>query len=123
MAQTLLGPEQVIQEIWVQSKEYKHFIFQYHSQASSGNPEEIQKLTDEVAAQGNLVRELKAKKAEKAVVTEEVAKLLALKKKLADLMGEPAPAGGKQNSKQAKKVHNIPLSTNIQAYFFVNYSV
>lgn len=63
--------------------------------------------------QGNLVRELKAKKAEKAVVTEEVAKLLALKKKLADLAGEPASAGGKQNSKQTKKVCNIPLPTKI----------
>lgn len=59
------------------------------------------------------MRELKAKKAEKAVVTEEVAKLLALKKKLADLAGEPAPAGGKQNSKQTKKVCNIPLPTKI----------
>lgn len=78
------------------------------SKASSGNPEEIQKLTDEVTAQGNLVRELKAKKAEKAVVTEEVAKLLALKKKLADLAGEPAPAGGKQNSKQTKKENKKP---------------
>lgn len=59
------------------------------------------------------MRELKAKKAEKAVVTEEVAKLLALKKKLAELAGEPAPAGGKQNSKQAKKVHKIPKLTKI----------
>lgn len=59
------------------------------------------------------MRELKAKKAEKAVVTEEVAKLLALKKKLADLIGEPAPVGGKQNSKQAKKVHYIPLASNM----------
>ena len=54
--------------------------------------------------QGNIVRELKAQKAEKAVINEEVAKLLALKKRLTAMTGEPVPAGGKQNSKQVKQV-------------------
>ncbi|XP_062603624.1 methionine--tRNA ligase, cytoplasmic-like isoform X3 [Saccostrea cucullata] len=70
---------------------------------ASGSTEEIQKLNDDITAQGNVVRELKAKKADKAVINEEVTKLLALKKQLTDISGEPAPGGGKQNSKQAKK--------------------
>ncbi|XP_022343888.2 methionine--tRNA ligase, cytoplasmic-like [Crassostrea virginica] len=80
--------------------------------ASSGNPQEVQKLTDEVAAQGNIVRELKAQKAEKAVINEEVAKLLALKKRLTAMTGEPVPAGGKQNSKQAKQENKTPVKVN-----------
>ena len=38
------------------------------------------------------------------MINEEVAKLLALKKRLTAMTGEPVPAGGKQNSKQAKQV-------------------
>ncbi|XP_061178088.1 methionine--tRNA ligase, cytoplasmic-like [Saccostrea echinata] len=69
----------------------------------SGSTEEIQKLNDEISAQGNVVRDLKAKKADKSVINVEVTKLLALKKKLVDISGEPAPGGGKQNSSQPKK--------------------
>ncbi|KFU89763.1 Methionine--tRNA ligase, cytoplasmic, partial [Chaetura pelagica] len=48
-----------------------------------GDPQLIQVLTEEVAKQGNHVRQLKANKAEKAQVDVEVAKLLELKKQLA----------------------------------------
>uniref|UniRef100_A0A8C0AZN8 Methionine--tRNA ligase, cytoplasmic n=2 Tax=Buteo TaxID=30396 RepID=A0A8C0AZN8_9AVES len=48
-----------------------------------GDPQLIQELTEEVAKQGNHVRQLKANKAEKAQVDAEVAKLLELKKQLA----------------------------------------
>lgn len=41
------------------------------------------------------MREFKVKKVEKVVVIEEVVKLLVLKKKLVDLMGEFVLAGGK----------------------------
>lgn len=41
------------------------------------------------------MREFKVKKVEKVVVIEEVVKLLVLKKKLVDLMGEFVLVGGK----------------------------
>ncbi|XP_048727649.2 methionine--tRNA ligase, cytoplasmic-like [Ostrea edulis] len=72
-------------------------------QTISAGAEDIQKLTDEVAAQGKLVRELKAQKADKAAIKEEVEKLLALKKQLAELSGENISGGGKQNNSQVKK--------------------
>ncbi|XP_059688633.1 methionine--tRNA ligase, cytoplasmic [Gavia stellata] len=62
-----------------------------------GDPQLIQKLTEEVAKQGNHVRQLKANKAEKAQVDTEVAKLLELKKQLALAEGKnpevPVPKG------------------------------
>ncbi|XP_069735090.1 methionine--tRNA ligase, cytoplasmic isoform X1 [Phaenicophaeus curvirostris] len=62
-----------------------------------GDPQLIQELTEEVAKQGNLVRQLKATKAEKAQVDTEVAKLLELKKQLAVAEGKspevPVPKG------------------------------
>lgn len=53
---------------------------------------------DEVAKQGNIVRELKAQKADKNQVAAEVAKLLDLKKKLALAEGKPieVPKGKKK---------------------------
>eukprot|EP00462_Mataza_sp_D1_P026276 CAMPEP_0175148852 /NCGR_PEP_ID=MMETSP0087-20121206/16874_1 /TAXON_ID=136419 /ORGANISM="Unknown Unknown, Strain D1" /LENGTH=52 /DNA_ID=CAMNT_0016434391 /DNA_START=13 /DNA_END=168 /DNA_ORIENTATION=+ len=48
-------------------------------------------LEAEVAAQGNVVRKLKAEKADKTTVTEAVNKLLALKKQLADATGTAPP--------------------------------
>ncbi|KAM9265164.1 methionine--tRNA ligase, cytoplasmic isoform 5-T5 [Morus bassanus] len=62
-----------------------------------GDPQLIQELTEEVAKQGNHVRQLKANKAEKAQVDMEVAKLLELKKQLALAEGKspevPVPKG------------------------------
>ncbi|KAM6395019.1 methionine--tRNA ligase, cytoplasmic [Rhynochetos jubatus] len=48
-----------------------------------GDPQLVMELTEEVAKQGNHIRQLKANKAEKAQVAMEVAKLLELKKQLA----------------------------------------
>ncbi|KAG7478203.1 hypothetical protein MATL_G00078100 [Megalops atlanticus] len=62
-------------------------------------PERAKQLAQEVAEQGDRVRALKAQKAEKAVITEEVAKLLELKKQLALAEGknpEPSPQKGKK---------------------------
>ena len=63
------------------------------------DPEKAKQLTQAVTEQGEEVRALKAQKAEKAVVTAEVAKLLDLKKQLALAEGkspEPAPQKGKK---------------------------
>uniref|UniRef100_A0A7N8Y2K4 Methionine--tRNA ligase, cytoplasmic n=1 Tax=Mastacembelus armatus TaxID=205130 RepID=A0A7N8Y2K4_9TELE len=63
------------------------------------DPEKAKQLTQAVAEQGDKVRELKAQKAEKAVITAEVAKLLDLKKQLALAEGkssEPVPQKGKK---------------------------
>lgn len=71
-------------------------------------------MEEEIELCGGLVRQLKADKAEKAVIKAAVDELLALKKKLADAGGAPAApvkedkkkeekeAGGK-NAKQAAK--------------------
>lgn len=61
--------------------------------------EKAKQLTQAVAEQGDKVRALKAQKAEKAVITAEVAKLLDLKKQLAVAEGkspEPAPQKSKK---------------------------
>ncbi|KAM6364797.1 methionine--tRNA ligase, cytoplasmic isoform 2-T2 [Pluvialis apricaria] len=62
-----------------------------------GDPQWIQELTEEVAKQGNHVRQLKANKAEKAQVDAEVARLLELKQQLAVAEGKspevPVPKG------------------------------
>ncbi|XP_030324066.1 methionine--tRNA ligase, cytoplasmic [Calypte anna] len=67
------------------------------TQVTPGDPQLIQLLTEEVAKQGNHVRQLKANKAEKAQVDAEVAKLLELKKQLALAEGKspeiPVPKG------------------------------
>ncbi|KAM4838940.1 methionine--tRNA ligase, cytoplasmic [Urocitellus parryii] len=61
-------------------------------------PQQIQMLMDEVTKQGNIVRELKAQKADKNQVAAEVAKLLDLKKQLALAEGKPleTPKGKKK---------------------------
>uniref|UniRef100_A0A8C5I1E9 Methionine--tRNA ligase, cytoplasmic n=2 Tax=Gouania willdenowi TaxID=441366 RepID=A0A8C5I1E9_GOUWI len=64
-----------------------------------GDPEKAKQLTQAVAEQGEKVRALKAQKAEKTVITAEVAKLLDLKKQLLIAEGkkpEPAPQKGKK---------------------------
>jgi nondiscriminating aspartyl-tRNA synthetase len=67
-------------------------------------------LEAEVAQQGNVVRDLKAAKADKAVITAAVAKLLDLKKQLATAQGvdpatlvDPKKGKGKQQPKAAPK--------------------
>uniref|UniRef100_A0A2K6SY97 Methionine--tRNA ligase, cytoplasmic n=1 Tax=Saimiri boliviensis boliviensis TaxID=39432 RepID=A0A2K6SY97_SAIBB len=65
---------------------------------TTAGPQQIQALMDEVTKQGNIVRELKAQKADKNQVAAEVAKLLDLKKQLAVAEGKPpeAPKGKKK---------------------------
>lgn len=65
---------------------------------TTAGPQQIQVLMDEVTKQGNLVRELKAQKADKNQVAAEVAKLLELKKQLALAEGKPSetPKGKKK---------------------------
>uniref|UniRef100_F7EDY6 Methionine--tRNA ligase, cytoplasmic n=1 Tax=Ornithorhynchus anatinus TaxID=9258 RepID=F7EDY6_ORNAN len=58
---------------------------------------QAQALAEEVSKQGNLVRELKAQKAEKAQVAAAVSKLLELKKLLALAQGEPPGAPGQMS--------------------------
>uniref|UniRef100_A0A3B3YD26 Methionine--tRNA ligase, cytoplasmic n=1 Tax=Poecilia mexicana TaxID=48701 RepID=A0A3B3YD26_9TELE len=63
------------------------------------DPEKAKQLAEAVAEQGDKVRALKSQKAEKAVITAEVSKLLDLKKQLALAEGkspEPAPQKGKK---------------------------
>uniref|UniRef100_A0A0D9QXQ6 Methionine--tRNA ligase, cytoplasmic n=1 Tax=Chlorocebus sabaeus TaxID=60711 RepID=A0A0D9QXQ6_CHLSB len=65
---------------------------------TTAGPQQIQALMDEVTKQGNIVRELKAQKADKNHVAAEVVKLLDLKKQLAVAEGKPpeAPKGKKK---------------------------
>ncbi|KAF6120225.1 hypothetical protein HJG60_012709 [Phyllostomus discolor] len=65
---------------------------------TTAGPQQIQELMDEVTKQGNIVRELKAQKADKNQVAAEVAKLLDLKKQLALAEGKPleTPKGKKK---------------------------
>uniref|UniRef100_A0A2I2YGJ2 Methionine--tRNA ligase, cytoplasmic n=1 Tax=Gorilla gorilla gorilla TaxID=9595 RepID=A0A2I2YGJ2_GORGO len=65
---------------------------------TTARPQQIQALMDEVTKQGNIVRELKAQKADKNEVAAEVVKLLDLKKQLAVAEGKPpeAPKGKKK---------------------------
>ena len=61
----------------------------------------------ELVFQGNIVRELKAKKADKSTVDAEVDKLLDLKKRLAVAQGsDPTVAGGGNKKKGGKKEVN-----------------
>ena len=56
-------------------------------------PETHIRLTEEVSAQGDLVRKLKENEADKAAIAEAVQKLLALKKQLSEATGKPIPQG------------------------------
>ncbi|XP_013788881.1 methionine--tRNA ligase, cytoplasmic-like [Limulus polyphemus] len=61
-------------------------------------------LTDLVAKQGNLVRDLKSRKAEKAEIEREVQQLLELKRQLALASGkDPNEVSGQQKKKNRKK--------------------
>jgi len=75
--------------------------------AANGNSA-VETLEKQIADQGNVVRELKAAKAEKAAITAEVAKLLDLKKQLAAAQGPdssaaPPPVEAKKGKGQDKK--------------------
>jgi len=75
--------------------------------AANGNSA-VETLEKQIAEQGNVVRELKAAKAEKAAITAEVAKLLDLKKQLAAAQGSdssaaPPPVESKKGKGQDKK--------------------
>ncbi|XP_067686292.1 methionine--tRNA ligase, cytoplasmic-like isoform X2 [Haliotis asinina] len=72
------------------------------SSKPAASPEEIERLTQEVTKQGDAVRELKAQKAEKAVISAAVEKLLDLKKQLANAQGAEPAAAGKKKGKQGK---------------------
>ncbi|KAJ7414863.1 methionyl-tRNA synthetase [Willisornis vidua] len=63
-----------------------------------GDPQRIQELTEQVAKQGTLVRQLKAAQGDKAQVAAEVAKLLELKQQLALAQGHSpeVPKGKKK---------------------------
>ncbi|EDV21001.1 uncharacterized protein TRIADDRAFT_31114, partial [Trichoplax adhaerens] len=61
---------------------------------------DVKELEEQVSKQGDLVRQLKADKAEKFVIQSEVQKLLELKKHLAIAKGEPVPS---KDSKKKKK--------------------
>lgn len=65
---------------------------------TTAGSQDIQVLVDEVTKQGNIVRDLKAQKADKNQVAAEVAKLLDLKKQLALAEGKPieTPKGKKK---------------------------
>ncbi|XP_074125978.1 methionine--tRNA ligase, cytoplasmic isoform X2 [Sminthopsis crassicaudata] len=80
------------------SLELKAKVSKTEAPIELANPEQIKLLTDAVTKQGNIVRELKAQKADKAQVTAEVAKLLELKQQLALAEGKPleAPKGKKK---------------------------
>lgn len=68
------------------------------AELTTAGPQQIQALTEEVTKQGNIVRELKAQKADKNQIAAEVAKLLDLKKQLALAEGKPleTPKGKKK---------------------------
>jgi len=73
----------------------------------------IEDLKAAAAAQGEVVRKLKAEKADKAVITEAVNKLLALKKQQvedAEKGGAPAAAPKQAPAKQEKKQESTPAA-------------
>ncbi|GFN93078.1 methionine--tRNA ligase, cytoplasmic-like, partial [Plakobranchus ocellatus] len=71
--------------------------------AAAASPEEIERLTKAVSDQGNVVRDLKASKAEPARIAEEVATLLQLKKQLALAQGTDPDAKVKGDGGKGKK--------------------
>ena len=71
---------------------------------------DVAQLEKDIAAQGDVVRQLKSSKAEKKVVDEAVSKLLVLKKQLTAATGEeqqPAAVGAQGSKKKGgnKKKH------------------
>ncbi|XP_053311718.1 methionine--tRNA ligase, cytoplasmic isoform X2 [Spea bombifrons] len=67
----------------------------------AGDPQKLKELLQEIEKQGNHVRELKSKKAEKSTIDAEVQKLLGLKKELALAEGKsPDPPAQKGKKKK-----------------------
>ena len=77
--------------------------------ASSGNAD---KILEQIAEQGNVVRVLKSAKAGKDQIKPAVDQLLAFKKQYKDLTGVDAPAGGKPAAKPAAKPAPAASSCN-----------
>lgn len=85
------------------------------SKTSDGSAMDIKaQLTEQVNAQGNVVRELKAA-ADKAAVDEAVKKLLALKEEYLQKTGEHFPAQGRQSSKSSKPKESKPATPKEKA--------
>ncbi|XP_060077335.1 methionine--tRNA ligase, cytoplasmic-like [Ylistrum balloti] len=74
------------------------------------DPAEVARLTEEVAKQGSVVRDIKAKKADKSEIDAQVAKLLDLKKRLALAQGQDAVPAAGGNKKKDKKAAKQPTS-------------
>uniref|UniRef100_A0A8D8TL22 Bifunctional glutamate/proline--tRNA ligase n=1 Tax=Cacopsylla melanoneura TaxID=428564 RepID=A0A8D8TL22_9HEMI len=72
-------------------------------------------LTEQVNAQGTLVRELKTAGKDKAEVDEAVKKLLALKEEYLQKTGENFPAQGRQNTKSSKPKESKPAAPKEKA--------
>nr|XP_033791943.1 methionine--tRNA ligase, cytoplasmic isoform X2 [Geotrypetes seraphini] len=68
--------------------------------ARPADPQKVKELTEEVMKQGNHVRELKAKKAEKLLIDAEVTKLLELKKQLSLVEGKTLDAPTQKGKKR-----------------------
>lgn len=83
------------------------------------NEAEVSRLTEHVTKQGELVRDLKAAKAEKSKINAEVANLLDLKKQLAQAQGldpnSSAPSGGKKKEKgnQAQQAQAVKAAPGV----------
>ncbi|XP_030838762.1 methionine--tRNA ligase, cytoplasmic [Strongylocentrotus purpuratus] len=73
------------------------------NQATPASPQEIERLTAQVTAQGEKVRKVKGEKADKAVVDAEVKALLDLKRQLAIASGLDPDAASKSKGKSKKK--------------------
>ncbi|XP_041459486.1 methionine--tRNA ligase, cytoplasmic-like [Lytechinus variegatus] len=73
------------------------------NQAAPAGPQEVERLTAEVTAQGEKVRKLKGEKADKTVVDAEVKLLLDFKRKLAIASGQDPDATTKSKGKNKKK--------------------
>ena len=78
------------------------------AQSAAPTSGEADKLLEQIAEQGNAVRNLKSQKAGKDVIKGAVDKLLALKKQYKDLTGQDPPPGGKPAAKPAE--NSVPAT-------------
>ena len=87
-------------------EEFRQLYSGQQSDRNKGKPteEEIKALEGDISKQGDVVRQLKANKAEKSIIDAEVAKLLDLKKKLSLATGaNPNDTSAKKKIKKTKK--------------------
>jgi histidyl-tRNA synthetase len=68
----------------------------------------VESIQQQITEQGNKVRQLKTEKADKAIIDAEVALLVGLKKKLAELTGED-PSGKKKSKQFVLKTPKVVL--------------